>query len=566
MSNHSYDLVVLGAGAAGLATALFAALRGLRPVLIEKSSFVGGTTALSAGSVWIPNTEAGRKVNPSDNFEAALSYLQAVTPAHALPMQQTFLELGPKAVNVLERHSHVRFRAYTYHPDYFSDANGASLQGRVLEPVPFDAGRLGHDIEMIRPPIPEFTLFGGMMVDRTDIRHLLNATKSWASLSHGIGLLQRHACDRLRGRRSSRLVMGNALIGRLLASVIDRKVAILRETEPTQLILSNGRVTGVRVTTKAGEETLTARAGVVLAGGGFNRNPQLRRSLIPTAEIYTPIAAGSTGDLVQLALSVGAKLGPEGGGHAFWAPVSVHTRGDGSKAVFPHFVLDRAKPGTLVVNQAGRRFLNESTSYNLFALTMIEAHAREPSIPAFLVCDSRALLAYGLGMVRPGGWSLRRLIAEGYVVNAPSLAALGDKLSIDPLALEESVARMNRFADTGFDEDFRRGTTAYERNLGDPAFSPNPTLGRLEKPPFYAIRLYPGDIASSTGLVTGSNARVLGSSGPIKGLFAVGNDMQSVMGGAYPGPGITLEPALAFAYAAAESAAAELRDGERGPL
>jgi succinate dehydrogenase/fumarate reductase flavoprotein subunit len=553
--NDTYDLIVLGAGGAGLTTALFGRLCGLRPLVIEGTEYIGGTTALSAGSAWIPNTDAGRKVNPSDTSVKALAYLKtAVADEAAEALLQRFVELGPEAVATLDRSSKVKLRAYEYHPDYLSHLEGATACGRVLEPVPFDGRQLGPALELIRPPIPEFTLFGGMMVDRTDIRHLLQSRRSIASLRHGIRLLTHHISDSIRGHRSSRLVMGNALIGRLLASLNERDVPIWCQSDVTDLLLDKSRVAGVNIRRGGAKMNIMARAGVVLAGGGFNRHPELRSKLMPDVPSFSPTAPGNTGRLIELALTLGASLGDEGQGHAFWAPVSVRTRKDGSQAVFPHFVLDRAKPGTLVVDQTGHRFLNESTSYNLFAKAMIAAHARRPSIPAYLIADRRALLAYGLGIVRPGGWRLRPFIDDNYLATAPTLRGLADALRVDGAALESTVSRMNAFARTGRDEDFGRGTTVYERNLGDPAILPNPTLGPVQTPPFYAVRLYPGDIAASTGLVTDADAGVLGKAGRIPGLFAVGNDMHSIMRGAYPGPGVTIGPALVFAYAAAKAA------------
>jgi succinate dehydrogenase/fumarate reductase flavoprotein subunit len=239
--------------------------------------------------------------------------------------------------------------------------------------------------------------------------------------------------------------------------------------------------------------------------------------------------------------------------------VSVHRRGDGSTAVFPHFVLDRAKPGTVVVNAAGERFLNESLSYHQFGERMLaEGPGGRPNAVAWLIADQRALTRYGLGMVRPGGRGLARYLRAGYLVRAPSIAALAGQLGIDAVALQRTIERMNGHARTGVDTDFQRGSTAYQRNLGDPAVQPNPTLAPIAQAPYYAVRLQPADIAASAGLATDAEARVLRDDAPIAGLYAVGNDMQSVMGDAYPGPGINLGPALVFAYAAVQAAKASI--------
>jgi len=263
------------------------------------------------------------------------------------------------------------------------------------------------------------------------------------------------------------------------------------------------------------------------------------------------MAPGPAGGMQDLALGLGARLGDGARDHAYWAPVSIRRRADGSTAVFPHFVLDRSKPGTVCVNGLGRRFVNEATSYHAFARAMYETHASAPCIPAFLVTDAEGLRRYGLGMVRMGTRDVAPFVADGYLVEAPTLAALAAALAIDPIALASTVAAMNRYAETGVDPEFGRGSTAYHRINGDADNAPNPCLGPIATAPFYAVRLYPADIGAATGLETDTWSQVLGSGDrPIGRLYACGNDMQSVMGGTYPGPGITLGPAITFAWRA----------------
>lgn len=546
-----YDVIVIGAGCAGMSAALFAAMEGLSVLLIEHSPYVGGTTARSAGAIWVPNTEVGAVANPDDRPENAALYLRhAIGNAARLELVERFLTLGPEAIRRLNGESEVRLRAFPRHPDYLSDLPGSTVAGRVLEAEPFDGRLLGDAFDLVRPPLPEFTLFGGMMVDRRDIGHLLAMKRSLGSFVYSTKLVARYLADRLRYKRGTRLVMGNALVGRLLLSLLKRGVAIATRTQVVSLDRVDGRIGGVTVERHGRRERIAAGRAVILASGGFNLNPRLRRDLIPPSVVYSPMSPDNTGDMAELAFAVGARFGEGGRNNAYWTPVSVGRRADGSTAVFPHFVLDRAKPGTIVVNRAGRRFLDESVDYHLFGRAMIEVDEKDPCIPAFLIADRRAFLAYGLGMARPGGLGRRRLLASGYLIEAASLDDLARRTEVDAEALKATVARFNGFAATGIDEDFGRGRTAYARNLGDPAVGPNPTLGRLEEAPFYAVRLYPGDIGASTGLVTDADARVLGAAGPIEGLYAVGNDMNSVMGGSYPGPGITLGPAVVFAYAA----------------
>ncbi len=553
---EGYDVVVVGAGGAGLSAAVFAALAGKSVLVVERARHVGGTTALSAGTVWIPNSLHAKSVGAQDSLKMASAFLSGVVGTHSEPkLRDQFLASGPDAVELLESRTEVAFRAYPTHPDYEQQVNGAVLRGRALEPLPFDGRRLGKDLRLLLPPMPEFTLFGGMMVDRRDINHLLNLAKSWQSFRHSTSLFVRYAADRLRGPRGTRLVMGNALVARLLQSVKKLNCAIVLETTVERFLLAGGRVEGLVLLNGTHQRTVHARDAVILAAGGFNHHPKHRQQLLGDAasalSLTTPQHDGALHDL---ALAVGAQIGHSNLDGAFWAPVSRRKRADGSTALFPHFILDRSKPRTVCVNQSGRRFVNEATSYHRFARAMIEAHRHSPTIPCYIVTDAIGLKKYGLGMVRPGALNLRPFLNDGYLTAGASLAELGAKLAIDPVQLEETIARMNEFACTGRDLDFGRGETEYDRINGDAAASgPNPTLGLIEKPPFYAVRLYPSDIGAAAGLVTDEWARVVDKRGvPIAGLYACGNTANSIMGGTYPGPGITLGPAITFAYRAVE--------------
>ncbi len=554
---NSYDLVVIGAGGAGLSAALFGAISGARVLVVESTEYVGGTTAWSGGTIWIPNTLHAAKVNQGDSITQAETYLHAAVGNYAShELIRSFLEEGPRAIDLLERESEVRLRPYPLHPDYISDLPGSTLNGRALEPIAFDGRLLGDKFDLLRPPIPEFTVLGGMMVDRNDINQLLNLKKSWKSFRHSLGLLTRHARDRLGHKRGTRLVMGNALIGRLLYSLLQRGVTIWTNAMVDRLDSEGGRITGLSLTRNGQRHDIHAKRGVILASGGFNRHPKLRKELVPDVEIYTPGAPGHKGAALELALAAGARMGERNMENVFWAPVSVRQRPDGTTAVFPHFIFDRAKPGTLIVNAGGRRFLNESTSYHLIGKAMIEASRTAPSIPGYLIADHAAITAYGLGMVRPGGSGMEPLLKDGYLTRGATIGELAGKLGIDAAQLQATVAQFNGYAASGNDPDFGRGVTAYQRNLGDPKVGPNPTMRALDRGPFYALKLYPGDIGASAGLATDAKARVLGADGPIGGLYAVGNDQNSVMAGTYPGPGITLGPGITFAYVAVKDALA----------
>jgi succinate dehydrogenase/fumarate reductase flavoprotein subunit len=554
------DLLVLGGGAAGMTAALTAAVLGLDVLLVEKTEVVGGTSARSAGSVWVPNS---RHSPPGrDNFDNALRYLRAILGNRLDETRvRAFLAAAPEMVAFLEDNSTVAFRAYAHHPDYRATLEGATLSGRALEPVPFDASVLGKGFAKLHPPLPEFMLLGGMMVDRTDIGHLLNATRSFASLRHSLGLLARYGADRVRFPRGARLVMGNALVARLYYSLLQRRVPILFSTQALSLTQSAGRMTGALLQGNGTRIAVRSRGGVILATGGFSHNTAMRRRLLPAAlSAHSPVAEGAQGEGIALGHDAGARLSSSDDGNGFWSPVSLRRRRDGSLAVFPHLVLDRGKPGVIAVDPRGCRFVSEALDYHRFAAAMLTVLAGSPERSCYLICDDAFMAKYGLGMVRPGRINLRQALREGYVTQAPTLEALAQAIGIPGDALMQTVARHAGFARTGVDEDFGKGSDPYQQNLGDPRQRPNPCIGAIDKPPFYALAIHASDIGTSCGLVTDEFAQVLrGDASPIAGLYACGNDMASIMAGAYPGPGITIGPGMTFGFIAARRAAADLK-------
>ena len=569
LNDHdTVDVVVIGSGGAGFSAALNAAIDGARVLLVERMAHVGGTTAWSAATTWIPGTKRGLEVNPDDTPERVAKFLDlAVGERSDAQLRQSFIDNGPHAIAKLEAHSALQFQVRMLHPDYLSELEGSVLRGRAIEPQPFDGKLLGPNLNLVRAPIPEFTVLGGMMVDRDDIFHLLRLTDTWKSFSYSVRIIVRHFLDKLLHPRSTRLVMGNALIARMLYSFIARKGLLVTNTEVTQLLQDGNHIGGVTLqqTLTNGnliKRTIYSKGGVIMASGGFNRHATRRADMLPGAnEAWCPAAPGHTGKAQDLALQAGGHLGSGGLSHAFWAPVSTRQRADGSQAVFPHFVMDRGKPGMITVDSQGQRYLNESTSYHLFGIAMQAHHATTPSVPSWLVCDAGALKRYGIGMVRPGGKGLAPFLADGYLLQGRTLEDLAQQIKVPSDKLTATVARFNAFADNGVDEDFQRGTTDYQRANGDATWhGPNPCLGALREGPFYAVALYPGDIGGATGLVTDGDARVLNAQGQaIDGLYACGNDMHSIMGGVYPAPGITIGPGITFGYLAAKDAVKRAR-------
>ena len=507
----------------------------------------------------MPNTRFRDALGADDSVDNALGFLdRAVGNRAPRALRETFLKRGPDVIHRLQDETEVRFRGRPFHPDYLHELEGSTSFGRALEPEPFDGRELGSDIALVRPALPEFTILGGLQIDRDDIPHLLAMTRRPASFLYAARLIARYGAQRLRHGRSTRMLMGNALVGRFLAELRRRGVTIVTEAQVTALAPLGGGRHALTLRVDGAEWRTCAEKGVVLATGGFARHPTRRAEMLPDpAPRVSPAAPGHTGEMHDIVLELGAHY-PDGAAQAcFWAPVSIRTRADGSEAAFPHFVLDRSKPGTLCVGRDGARFVNETRSYHEFVSAMYAADEGGSHIPAFLVCDAQALRKYGLGMVRPGARSISSFLAEGYLTRGDTPEALARALGIDASGFARTLERYNELAAVGRDTDFHRGETVYERANGDATHGPNPTMRPLGPGPYYAVRLWPGDIGSALGLATDERARLLRRDGSaIEGLYACGADMNSIMGGVYPGPGITIGPGIVFGAIAAGDALA----------
>lgn len=571
------DVLVVGAGGAGLSAAVFATVAGLSTAIVERSSVVGGTTAFTAGTTWVPGTRHAADVGADDSRDDVSRFLDAAVGPHApRALRDAFIDLGPEAVAVMERGSSIVYRARQIHPDYLTQLPGARLAGRALEPHPFDGRALGERLALVRPPTPEFTVFGGMSLERDDIGHLLGAHPTDESRAHLLALRRAYRDAVREHGRDTRRTMGNALVAGLLHTLDERAAPVLTRSEVRAVVRDDD---GFRVTIAVGIDdpetvgsgeianaaaagadpeliTITARQ-VVFATGGFNRHPERRADLLPGhPDEWCPGAPGHTGQAHDLLDGLGGRYGRRAFSHVYYAPVSRRRRADGSWAVFPHFVMDRAKPRMVVVDQHGHRYVNEATSYHLFGAEMVMHDHEDPgtATPSYLITDAEGMRRYGLGVVHPFARqrTLDGFVDEGYLLRADTIAGLAGQLGVPQQALERTVLRANEMAAAGEDPDFHRGSNAYQRFNGDSdAESGHPNLGPIASAPYFAVRLYPGDIGAATGYVTDAAAAVLDASGErIDGIYAVGNDMQSVMGGTYPAPGITIGPGLVFAYAA----------------
>jgi succinate dehydrogenase/fumarate reductase flavoprotein subunit len=557
MNEHrAYDLVVVGAGAAGMAAACTAAAWGRSVLLVEHGERVGGTTAVSGGMVWIPANHKMLEAGMEDDLDRARAYLRStVQGADTDPRLRAFLARGDEAIRFLEAHTRLKLQPVRRYPDYYPDRPGSTAGGRVLEPVPFDGRELGADFALLRDPLPEFLLFGGMMISREDLPILRRVTRSPAALWHAAKLAARYARQRLAAHRGTSLYLGNALAARLFKSLRDLKVELVVATQVERLCLDDQGVAGVVLRQGGKEVTVQARRGVVLATGGISQHPALRRQYVPdgAGTLSATIDAGAPSSGAQLATAAGAQMSPPSRTLAFWVPASVGRRTDGSTAIFPHTVTDRAKPGLIAVNREGRRFVNEAVSYHEFVQAQLRDADR--SIPAWLVCDRRFLWKYGLGRVRPFALSVTHECSSGYLKRAGTLEELAQKIDVPAGAFVDTVHAFNVDARRGVDSAFGRGSDIYQRHLGDAEHRPNPCVAPMVEPPFFAVAVYPADLGMAAGVLTDEHARALRNDGsPVKGLYACGNDMHSVMNGAYPGPGITLGPALVFGYLAASHA------------
>lgn len=564
MAENVFDLIVLGSGAGGLSAALVSALEGLSVLLVEKTGFIGGTTAWSGGMVWVPGNAA---LPGGDDLAQARLYLDQVAAptAEIRPLRDAYLAQAASAVDYLRAKAGIKLQPVSRYPDYYPGLPGASTGLRVLEPAPFNAAKLGDDFKKIRPPLPEFTLFGGMMINRADIAYFRNPTRSFAAAKQVARLLGTHALQRLTSKRGTTLHLGNALAGSLYLAARENGVACRLNTSVTAISRAAGQGFVLHATCPSGPCTLTSRHAIILATGGFAHDPAWRARLLPAAARHSAAAPGATGDGLRLGLAQGGQLGGQLGTQsapsqpAFWVPVSCFQRKDGSTGIFPHTVTDRAKPGFIVVGPNATRFANEALSYHEFTLAMLR-HGIDEDSPAFLLCDKTALWRYGIGCIKPFTLSLGRHLRQRYLYRGASAAALARATGLPAAALETVLREYNRHAAHGQDPQFHRGGDIYQRHMGDADHQPNPCVAPLITPPFYAVRLYPGTLGTACGLLTTPHGQLLDAANqPIPGLYACGNDQHAPLAGAYPGPGITLGPALIFGYLAARHAARTAR-------
>ena len=546
-----FDVVVAGSGAAGMTAALTAASRGLSVVVIEKTDYFGGSTARSGGGVWVPGNEVLNRAGVRDTPEQASAYLAAVA-GDCVPAQRqrALLEHGPAMLALVRASSPVDFAWVPNYADYYPGATGGLASGRSIEPVLFDGRLLGDELARLNPPY--LPAPDGVSITQADYRWLSLGTRHPRAIWTTAKVAGRTVRTKLLRQRT--LSLGQALAAGLRAGLTASDVGVWLGTPLTGLLIEAGRVTGVQVT-RAGEPvTIRARRGVLLATGGFERNADMRRQYQrePIGVDWTTGSIGNTGDGILAGQAAGAALDLMD--DAWWGPSIPLTGG-------PYFCLaERSLPGCIMVNAAGQRFVNEAAPYVDAVHAMYDLHTQDkPHIPAWLITDQRYRNSYVFAGLPPRKPLPRRWYAAGTVYRADALADLAAQIGMPADGLTQTVRRFNTFALAGKDEDFARGDSAYDRYYGDPRCRPNPNLAPLATPPFYAIKVVPGDLGTKGGLRTDERARVLREDGtPIAGLYAAGNSSAAVMGHSYAGAGATIGPAMTFGYIAALDLASAL--------
>jgi 3-oxosteroid 1-dehydrogenase len=535
----TYDVVVVGAGAAGMTAALTAAKRGLSVVVVEKAPVFGGSLARSGAGVWIPNNEVILAAGVKDTPQKAAQYLAAVVGnGSTAARQRAFLASGPAMISFVMANSPLRFRFMDGYSDYYPELPGGMPNGRSIEPDMFDGNLLGAELARLNPPYLQVP--AGMVVFSADYKWLNIAAVNLKGAAVATECLARGTAAALAGQKP--LTMGQSLAGALRAGLMRAGVPVLLNTPMQDLIVENGRVVGVLTA----QGPIRANRGVIVGSGGFEHNAAMRAQYQrqPIGTQWTVGASSNTGDGIQAGQRVGAALGLMD--DAWWGPAIPLPDG-------PYFCLaERTLPGGLIINQAGQRYVNEAAPYSDVVHVMYDKNPTAPCIPSWLVVDqnyrNRYLFRDTLPVLPlPDAW-----FANGAVVKASSIESLASAIGVPQAALRATVNRFNGFAFTGRDPDFHRGDSAYDHYYTDPVVFPSSSLASLWLPPFYAFRLVPGDLGTKGGIVTDERARALRPDGTvIPGLYAAGNASAAVMGRSYAGAGSTIGPAMTFGYIAA---------------
>lgn len=553
--DQEVDILVVGSGAGGLLSALVAAENGASALVIEKEAQWGGTSATSGAGIWIPASDQAREAGFHDKTDDAFTYVRALSADNVPDANiRAFVDNAAPMLRWMGEHTDITYCSFPY-PDYHAENPGGSPTGyRTHMPLPLDGRALGKDVETLRFASPAASLFGYLNWHFDETYILLFRAKGW--WWHLAKSLARYWFDwpfRFKSRKDRRLTLGNALAGGLRMALNRNNVPVWLESPMMELVEDKGAVTGAVVKHKGKTLRIRARKGVVLAAGGFDKNPAMRKDHAPLYQtaLYSGGTGGNTGDAITAGQAVGADVMNM---HSAWAAPVFYIPGEDRGRLC---TIERALPGCLMVNQQGERYLNEAASYHIVGQKMARRQAEHgDASPSWFVFDHTYRHKYPVGPLLPllPDWAQNGMV-KTVLKKGRTIAELAADMGVDAAALEATIARFNSHAASGLDPDFQRGEAAYDKMYGDPSVTPNPCLKPLEKGPFYAMPIYPGDIGTNGGLRTDEKARVLDGKGkPITGLYAVGNNAASAMGESYPGAGVTIGPALTFGYVAVRDA------------
>jgi 3-oxosteroid 1-dehydrogenase len=546
----TYDVVVIGSGAAGMTAALTAARAGLSCVVVEKAATFGGSAARSGAGIWIPNNPVLLAAGVPDTPAKAAAYLAAVVgPDVPASRQQAFLAHGPAMISFVMANSPLRFRWMEGYSDYYPELPGGLPNGRSIEPDQLDGNVLGAELAHLNPPYLDVP--AGLVVFSADYKWLALSAVNVKGAAVAAECLARGTKAALLGQKP--LTMGQSLAAGLRAGLQSAGVPVWLNTPLTSLHVEGGAVAGAVVTRAGAAGLVRARRGVVVGSGGFEHNAAMRAQYQrqPIGTDWTVGAKENTGDGIRAGQQAGGALALMD--DAWWGP-AIPLPGD------PYFCLaERTLPGGLMINAAGSRFVNEAAPYSDVVHTMYDRNPTDPDIPAWLVVDQNYRNRYlfrdiAPTFVLPADW-----YGSGAAHKAWSFDALAASIGVPAAALRTTVSRFNSQALLGKDPDFHRGDSAYDHYYTDPGVLPNSCLAPLWLPPYYAFKIVPGDLGTKGGLVTDARARVLRSDGSvIPGLYAAGNASAAVMGHSYAGAGSTIGPAMTFGYIAARDLAGVL--------
>ena len=554
MSNwdKEVDILVVGSGAGGLLAGLVGAHNRADVLIVEKAELWGGTSATSGGGIWIPGSDVARAAGFEDNLDDAFTYLRGLS-ADNVPDEniRAYVDNAAPMLRWVMANTPVQFMAFPY-PDYHAENPGGSPQGyRTHLPLPINGKPLGNKIRSLRFASPAASLFGYLNWHFSETSELLYRSKGW--IKNLVVNMSRYWLDlpfRLTSRKDRRLTLGNALTGGLRMALDKQDVPLWLKTPLIDLVREGSRVTGAVVEKDGKPYRIGVRKGVVLAAGGFDKNQTMRNAnapLYPTAQ-YSGGVTSNTGDSIRAGEAIGARtLNLQ----SAWAAPVFYVPGEDRGRLC---TIERALPGCIMVNQSGKRYLNEAASYHIVGQQMARRDAEHNDAnPSWMIFDQEYRHKFPMGPLYPlmptflHSKGVRSILKKGR-----SIEELAGQIGVDPATLSATMTRFNTHAAKGEDPEFHRGEAAYDKMYGDFRHGPNPCLRPIDKGPFYAMPIYPGDIGTNGGLLTNAKAQVLDDAGePIVGLYAVGNNAASAMGESYPGAGVTIGPAMTSAYVAA---------------